>query len=362
MIKNYIETAAKFICAAFIGAAVYIFIRYLLPPLMPFILAFVLVALADIPSAKLAKRTKIKAKVYRLLFSVILVLAVFVIMYLLLNKLVFEVSELTSHLQDGGLERILLAIDEKLVSIGEKYPFLASISEESTGACAKMIELIEEAMAGVSTYLGQQASLLAGKMIISLPGTVLFIVIFIVALLFLALDFNGLKEKVRSLIPEKWRLKAARFKNSVLSSMVGYIKAYSLIMLVMFSVLFIGLTLIRSRYALTLAFITALLDMMPIIGVGIVLLPWAVALFLQGSAGMGLGVLGVYAACVITRQIIEPKIVGKNIGLPPVLTLICMYVGLKLFGAIGLIVFPFSAAVIFSSLKAKEGMDKKAKK
>lgn len=361
MIRNYKETAAKFICAAFVVASVYLFFRYLFPPLLPFILALGLASLADIPSAKLASKTKIKANVYRILFSVILVLFIFVLIYLLINKLVYECTGLTAKLSDGGLERIFEAVDEKLNALGNKFPLIASINEESTGARARLMQLIEETTAGITSSVGKQASLMAGKMIVSLPGIILFIVIFIVALLFLAKDLDGLKNKISEAIPEKWRAKLSDFRDNVLKSVVGYIKSYALIMLVMFALLFIGFTLIRSKYALTLAVITAFLDMLPILGVGIVLLPWALAAFFQGNIATGVALIAVYASCIITRQIIEPKIVGKNIGLPPVVTLICMYAGLKLYGAAGLILLPFFAAIIFPVFKRKEGIDKDKK-
>ena len=119
-----------------------------------------------------------------------------------------------------------------------------------------------------------------------------------------------------------------------------YLRAFSLLLLIMFLVLFVGLTIIGAEYALLLAAITAIVDILPVLGVGTVLVPWSVISYISGDISRGTAILILYVAVIILRQFIEPKIIGKSLGIHPLLSLFSMYVGLRVFGVIGIILAP----------------------
>ena len=100
------------------------------------------------------------------------------------------------------------------------------------------------------------------------------------------------------------------------------------------------------EYAFTEALGIAFVDMLPVLGTGAVLIPWSVLSFIEGNVALGIGLAVLYAAITVIRAIAEPKIVGDSIGLSPVLSLMSVYVGFKLFGAVGMILLPIAAAIL----------------
>ena len=103
------------------------------------------------------------------------------------------------------------------------------------------------------------------------------------------------------------------------------------------------------RYAgMTIAsIIIALIDIVPVLGTGTVMIPWSIYSFVTGEIGMGIGVLVIYAIISVIRQIIEPKLVAGQVGISPIITIIAMYVGIKVFGAIGIFILPFIVIISF---------------
>ena len=98
------------------------------------------------------------------------------------------------------------------------------------------------------------------------------------------------------------------------------------------------------------AFLTTLVDALPVLGTGMVLIPWALICFLGGNSIRGLGLLGLYATAALVRSVLEPKLVGSHLGLDPLVTLIAMYCGLRLWGLAGMLLLPMLAATVFQAL------------
>ena len=122
--------------------------------------------------------------------------------------------------------------------------------------------------------------------------------------------------------------------------MLHLAKAYFTLMTLTFIELSLALLILNIDYAVTLALIISVIDLMPVLGVGTALIPWAVVELIIGNYALGIGLLISYVIILIVRQIVEPRIVGKHIGLHPLITLISMYAGLKIFGAVGLFLLP----------------------
>ena len=140
---------------------------------------------------------------------------------------------------------------------------------------------------------------------------------------------------------------------SLKNALFGWLKAQVKLSGVTFGLLTVGLLLLRTPYAPLWAFLVALLDAFPILGTGAVLVPWSLISFLQGDNLQAFGLLGVYAAVTITRTVLEPRLVGAQLGLDPLVTLVCFYAGFRLWGILGMILAPMLAvtAVQLTSLK-----------
>ena len=133
----------------------------------------------------------------------------------------------------------------------------------------------------------------------------------------------------------------------------GWAKAQGKLIAVTYGIVAAGFLLLRIPYAPLWAFLVALLDAFPILGTGAVLVPWSLISFLQGNNLQAFGLLGVYALVTITRTVLEPRLVGAQLGLDPLVTLVCFYAGFRLWGILGMILAPMLAvtAVQLTSLK-----------
>jgi sporulation integral membrane protein YtvI len=136
-----------------------------------------------------------------------------------------------------------------------------------------------------------------------------------------------------------WRASVEHFSK-------GYLKAYLLLFLLTFSELFLGFSILRVEYALLLALLVSLVDLLPVLGVGIVLVPWSIVMLLQRDYRLGAGLLILYGTVLLVRQIMEPRLVGKSLGLHPLITLFASYAGWRLFGVLGMLLGPVLALAI----------------
>lgn len=131
----------------------------------------------------------------------------------------------------------------------------------------------------------------------------------------------------------------------------GYIKSQLILMIITFVILSISLTIIKAPYPILIAMGISILDILPILGSGIVMVPWSIISFIVGNNQMGINLAIVFAILVIIRQIIEPRILGKEIGIRPLHTFIATIFGSLILGPIGVIIGPLIAVIINSVLK-----------
>ena len=154
-------------------------------------------------------------------------------------------------------------------------------------------------------------------------------------------------------IPEDWRIKIRSIKEDLLAALLGFIKAQFILISVTFIELLIGYSLIGVKYAFSFALLTAFVDALPILGTGTVLIPAAAFNLVIGNVPRAIGFIGLYIVIMVVRQSLEPKIMGQNLGLHPLVTLISIYVGMQIFGIIGLFLGPIIVAILRALQKAR---------
>lgn len=135
-------------------------------------------------------------------------------------------------------------------------------------------------------------------------------------------------------------------KENVLGTLGKFLRAYTLIISITFLELSTGFWIIGIPNAVLFGLVVAIIDIMPILGTGAVLIPWSVVALIMGNTKVGLGMLFLYIIITVVRQVLEPKIVGQQIGLHPLVTLILMYVGAQLMGVLGLFALPIMATIL----------------
>lgn len=179
-----------------------------------------------------------------------------------------------------------------------------------------------------------------------IPSVLLAIVISVVASCFMASDYDRLVIFLKNQLPEKKRNALSKSKAILLSTLKGLIKAYGTIMLITFTEVFVGLNILKlvgiynSGYIFVISAITAIVDIVPVLGTGTIMIPWALYSLITGNFSLAVGLIVIYAIILVIRQVIEPKLVATRLGLPPVLTIAAMYLGTQLFGFIGIFLLP----------------------
>ena len=163
-----------------------------------------------------------------------------------------------------------------------------------------------------------------------------------------------LKTALRERLPEKVRTKVLPGLARVKKAFFCWLKAQLKLMSVTFCILLLGFLLLRVPYAVLWAGITAVVDAVPVLGTGTVLLPWALVCVLQGKQLLAIGLVCICGCTFITRTVLEPKLLGRSLDLDPLVTLVCLYIGFRLWGFLGLLLTPMLAAAIFSAIKGIE--------
>lgn len=363
---------------AMIVAILVLIMRYALSICLPFVIAFIVAAILQRPKRFLVKKTPLKngaaAGICVLLLIVIFVSLVSLIGVRIFDEIKGFASYIGAKLQN--LDEVVNNIESWLVNLVASLPeFIGKTLKESV---TELFSDIRQYMAGesdkissaISSGLGDNFSLswITGPLsgVIStakqVPTILLSVVISIVACCFMTSEFDEVKAFIVCQFTEERRKDLSRAKSILRSSLGKMGKAYLLIVLITFIEVSVGLTILKllkfysSSYIMVIAAVTAIVDILPVLGTGTVLIPWALYSLITGNIGMGIGLIVLYAAITVIRQIIEPKLVAGQLGLSPIVTIAALYFGLKVFGVLGMFVTPI--LIIMLKLLNDEGIIK----
>ena len=346
------------ICAAYyisIAAIVFFCIKYVLGIIAPFAAGFVIAAGLN----PVVRFFCCKYKMRRRPAAIFTLLCV----YATLGTLVgIGVLRLTVWL--GNFSEDLPGIYRESVepAIGRAYEWISTLisrfapttSGEVVGGIEGIFEAFTTSLAtAVSDVSVRALSALSGvaaaipKLIVSLGFTVISSFFFII-------DFEKVLGFIKSQLPRRTVDFMSELRHKFFATTLKYLRSYALIMLITFALLFLGLSVIGTKNAAVMAFIITLLDALPVIGTGLILLPWAIIALFGGYVGYGIGLLVIWVVITVTHNVIEPKIVGRQMGLHPLVTLIAIFVGTKLFGFFGLVALPLGLSVAMSVVREKD--------
>lgn len=312
--------------------------------LFPFLAAFAVAALLAGAVKFITERTHIKrgiVAVTTVLFFYILLAAVLYFAGSYLVRLIYDLTrELSVFFSDTVvpvMQRFYQWVERLSVvfyPVGqtEKTQGLQDVGAES----AQTIKNAGKLMSGISDGVIDGVSGMAA----GIPGFFMKLLITVIATVFMELEFPQIRAFLKRQIPAEYQRAFRDGKNYMTGTMGKCIISYCLIFGITFAELVAGLFLLGIKNAFAIAFIIAVLDILPVLGTGTVLIPWAVLAFASGRISTGVGVFALYLVITVVRNLIEPKLVGKQMGLSTVIMLPCMLIGLKFFGIIGLFVVP----------------------
>ncbi len=186
----------------------------------------------------------------------------------------------------------------------------------------------------------------------ALPSFAVASVVFVMAAYFLSVDFPRLRAGLVDKLPQGARFFCSQVKRAASAGFGGYIRSQLILTVGVFFILLGGFLLVRQPYFLLLALALAVLDFIPIIGSGTVMVPWAAVDVVLGDYRHALGLMAVWGLVALFRRVAEPKILGDQMGLPPLLSLASVYVGMKAAGVAGMILGPVLCLVVLNLCRA----------
>ncbi len=347
--KERIDFFSKVVICA-IGAVLfgYIILKHIFLLALPFLIAWGVAFAVRRPAHFISEKTRAPERFLRLLMSMLLIALTLSLLFFAAWKLITEGWRLLTTLGEGG--KIAELAERVIDPSGALAGILPSgIAELLSGTLEAVVASVSEAFAGF-----------AARFVGAVPRFFLFLIVSLIAVIYFSLDLERVNGFVKSKLPDKFTAALVRFKNGIFGVGLKYARAYIIIMMITFAICFAGLLLLGVRYALLIAVIISVLDILPIIGIGTVFIPWAVFELAIGSRSLGAGLIVLFLIAEFVRQLAEPKIIGKNLGLHPIVSLILLYGSYSLFGIVGILLIP-CAVVILNALINKNDAPEVAK-
>ena len=330
----------------------YLFMKYAFWLAFPFLFSFFVAALLQRPMNYAQRKIKLKksftAVALVLLFYVLILLAA-----VLIGARIFGAAKSFADYLSGQVKNLPQIIPELELRINRLVQWLPDGMEVRVNAwLANFTKNLLEGdvsgnLLGYVNFAWFKAPMngmltIAGK----IPLAALAVIITVISSFFMTTGYDKMAGFLkRQLNPERRHALSAA-KRIVFSSVLRLLRSYSILVLVSFCELLLGLWLLKltkawdGNYLFWIVLATSFIDILPVLGVGTVLLPWSLYSFIMGETGMGAGLLVLWLVIVIVRQVLEPKLVASNLGLPPIVTVMGMYIGLQLFGFVGMFLMP----------------------
>lgn len=338
--KKFILNVA-FIVTAY--AVLYFIFVYVIHWIMPFLVGF-LIALALRPITKfLNKIFKSKGKGIAVFVVASFYAAVALILWLLITFLITQLTDLVNimpNLYFNRIEPLLLEFNDWIVANTE------TISPDAANTISQIItngiNYISDIIKNTSITVVQ----IVTKLISNFPLYLISVIFTIVLSVFISVEYNNITAFIKRQLPEKFNSTFMEARVFVTGTLWKMIKSYIIIMFITFIEILTGLSILKVNYALPIAAIIAILDIMPVVGTGGIIIPWAIIELILKNYTLGVGLLLLYLTVTVVRNVIEPRIVGHQIGLHPIITITVMYAGLRLFGFFGLLVAPIIAILV----------------
>lgn len=361
--KNFIINVAYL---AVLVALFYIFIRFGFGIFFPFMLAFFVAMVLQKPTGFLSEKLHLKRGIVSAILVILLVLVFLLIVSLIGARIVTEFKGFFSFIM-SKLDNVPAFIDQIENWFKSNMTFLPeSVRSTLSNSISSFLENTftttgapEKSQAfDLSTMISPIWNVISSAK--QIPTILVAFLVSIVTCCFMTSDFPRIRNFIFNQFSDEKGKKLSRAKFIIFSSLGKMGKAYAIILSVTFIELLLGLSLLKllgaytGGYVFVIALLTAIIDIIPVLGTGSVLIPWALVSFITGDIGLGIGLLVMYGVITVIRQVMEPKLVAGQLGLPPFLTLMAMYIGSQIFGIFGIFLLPLS--IIFIKALNDEGI------
>lgn len=339
-----LEEKKKFLinCAYFAvwAALLYMLFRVAAVYLFPFLIGVIIAYLVQKPAKFISVRIKFKKQICAAVLSVVFYVVIVGILTFLGWLLYNQINALIKFFSSKSgitfqIENFLSFIENLFKTLdGELQYTLKKVTDET-----------------VSGFISKASVFLSGlvtSFVKKLPTLLISCVVTVVATCYISKDFERLKNFVKGFVSDSLYKKVIEIKNVFTDCFLKFAVGYFWLFLITLSELIIGLMLLKVRHFVIVALLIAMVDLLPVFGAGTVLLPWAVIAFIQNNYKLGIGLTVLYILIVVIKNFAEPKIIGKQIGINPLFTLLFIFLGLRTGGIMGMIALPILLTVVFT--------------
>lgn len=327
--KTFLNRSLKFLAFwVAVGGLIFLVGRFIYM-FLPFILAFIMTAAISPLRNFLVRKVRFPQGLAVLTAMIIEIGGIGVIIALLIVRLIREIQEIYIHWPHYNelLQRFLSHWLDKIEIYYLKLP--GNNIDALNNTVKDFINTVPALLAYILSFAAK------------IPEIIIVIVIALVATFFMSQGSKRYLSEFSHIFPLEWRENLSELGRDFSRAFAGFIRAEFIVFLITLFLSIVGLMIIHTKYAIVLGTITGIFGILPVLGVGIILIPWSILAFISGHSLLAIELLVLTIIITILRHIIEPKILGDNVGLDPLLVLVSMYIGLTSTGVIGLILGPF---------------------
>lgn len=325
---------------------IFLTVKLTLAYLMPFVIGIIIAYIVQRPSEIISKKIKIKRGYCAASLAVCLYLIIIIILSLLGWSLYSNGSNIAQMCGN------YFSIAGESIKKAEIWlqAIMGNLNDDIRDTIIMFFaDSIKNIGSAVTNFL---TSALSG-IVKNIPTFFVSSIVTVIASCYIAKDYDKLVKFLYNLISIEKYKKVVIIKNIVLKNFIKFAWSYIILMLITLFELYTGFVFLKIRHAFVLAVVISLVDLLPVLGTGTILLPWALISFFEKNIRLGLGIVVLYLIVTFIRNILEPRIIGKQIGINPLFTLVSMFVGFKFAGIAGLIIFPLVFIVVIEYYKTQ---------
>lgn len=318
--------------------------KFLLRNLLPFVIAVSVASLMQRPAKVVSRATKIPKGICAAVLSALLYIILAITLIFFVTKFFSFTGKALSSLSGFG-ETVMEAVNRLENALGVIVSnFSSDFEVASKQILSTVLQSVTERASG---YLSDTAT----NIIKSAPSFLFSSVVAFAASCYIGKDFDGLVEFSKTIVGKKTVETVVKIKRILKESVLKIIRGYLILMVITFLELAVGFLILGIENWLLIAGIIAVIDALPALGTGAVLLPWGIINILLGDNFLGISLMVLYLLVTIIRNFAEPKIVGSKTGINPLFILFSMFLGIRLFGFFGLIILPVTFIVVVKYYK-----------
>jgi len=333
----------NFLYFAIILGIVILLARYALGVLTPFLIAFLVSLLLKPAVAFFHEKIKLPRSIVGILLVVLFYALVGFLMTVICVQLFSAAKSFFLTLPALYTNAIVPWMNRAFITLQE---FAGHLNPDAAAAYNVVSANVTTSLGDAIVNISKSVVSFVTSSTLKAPKFLLNLLIMVISTIFLTVDFPKIQAFVLRQLSEHWRQLLHNARVQLGRTLWSYIRSYAVILTITFVEIFIGLSIIGIRNAAGIAVAIAIFDILPVVGSGLVLLPWTVFALISGNLTHGIGLAVLYVVVIVVRQIMEPKIVGDRVGLHPLVTLLSMVLGTYLFGGIGLLGLPITIALL----------------